>query len=73
MNVSAVDAGFILTAIGLFMFLWREKRKFGRVNVIGVEQFKSFSGKMVATATDELLRWASLGMLFVGLFILAFA
>lgn len=72
MNPSSIDIGIVLTAIGFFTFLWREKRKFSRTNGIGIEQFRSFSGKMVATAFDELLRWASLGLFFVGLFILAF-
>jgi len=65
--------GSILTATGIGLGLWKGKRKFNRTNANGVEQFRSFTGKLVATTFDDLLHWAALALLFVGLFILAFS
>lgn len=65
--------GTVLLVVGLALFLWREKRKYDRTNTAGVEQFRSFVGKLAGTSLDELLRWSSLGLLFVGLFIFAFS
>ena len=64
--------GFILTATGIGLGLWKGKRKFNRTNENGVEQFQSFTGNVVATTFDNFLHWAAIALLFVGLFILAF-
>ena len=73
MNSGAYALGITLTVIGLGLGLWNRKRKFDRTNSAGVEQFRSFGGKMVATTFDGLLYWIALALLFVGLFILAFS
>ena len=73
MNLSVEGYGVFLTIIGLALGLWKGKRKFDRTNEHGVEQFRSFGGKMVATTFDDLLSWVAIGSLFVGLFILAFS
>ena len=73
MHIDAFYYGFALTAIGVVLGLWKEKRKFDRTNSAGVEQFPSFGRKMVATTFDGLLYWSAIASLFVGLFILAFA
>jgi hypothetical protein len=65
--------GIVLTVVGISLGLWKAKRKFDRTNAHGVEQFRSFGGKMIATTFDDLLYWAAIASLFVGLFILAFS
>ena len=72
MHIGAFEYGVLLTAFGVALGLWKEKRKFDRTNSSGIEQFRSFGHKMVATTFDDLLYWVALGCLFVGLFILAF-
>ena len=73
MDSSVYALGFVLTVIGLGLGLWNRKRKFDRTNSSGVEQFRSYGGKVVATTFDGLLYWIALALLFVGLFILAFS
>lgn len=73
MNIDVYYYGIFLTVFGLGLGLWRKKRQFDRTNSAGVEQFKSFGRKMVATTFDDLLYWGAIASLFVGLFILAFA
>lgn len=71
MDLSVYDLGIVLTVIGIGLGLWKGKRKFDRTNSAGVEQFRSFGRKTVATAFDELLSWLSLAFLGVGLLIFA--
>jgi len=73
MPIDAMSLGFVLAIVGIGLFFWREKRKYDRTNTAGVEQFNSFVGKIAATSLDELLRWIAIGLLFVGLFMMAFA
>lgn len=73
MDSSVYALGFVLTVIGLGLGLWKAKRKLDRTNTAGVEQFRSFGGKVVATTFDGLLYWVAIALLFVGLLILAFA
>ena len=72
MHVDVFYYGILLTSIGLALGLWRQKRRFDRTNTAGVEQFRSFGRKMVATTLDGLLYWVAIASLFIGLFILAF-
>jgi hypothetical protein len=73
MDSGVYALGLVLTVIGLGLGLWNRKRKFDRTNRAGVEQFRSYAAKVVATTFDGLLYWIALALLFVGLFILAFA
>ena len=73
MNIGVFEYGMVLTAIGTGLVLWNQKRKFDRTNRYGVEQFRSFGRKVVATAFDEILSWVAIGSLVVGLFILTFS
>ncbi len=73
MHFSVYELGIVLTVIGVGLGLWKGKRKFDRTNTVGVEQFRSYGGKVVATKFDGFLYWIALALLFVGLFILAFA
>ncbi len=70
--VSVPVLGYALVILGPALFLWREKRKYGRTNSAGVEEFRSFGAKMGATAFDGLLSWLSMAFLGIGLLILAF-
>jgi len=72
MPIDAMSLGLVLAIAGTGLFLWREKRKYDRTNMAGVEQFRSFVGKLAATSIDELLRWSALALLIAGLFMLAF-
>ncbi len=73
MHLAVPDYGLLLTIIGIGLGLWKEKRKFDRTNAFGVEQFQSFSRKMVATTFDQLLTWSCLASFSIGLLILAFS
>lgn len=73
MSINVIDLGIILATTGIVLGLWKEKRKFNRVNAFGIEQFPSFTKKLIATMFDRLLYLVALVLLGVGLFILAFA
>lgn len=73
MDIDVSYYGIFLTIMGVVLGLWTKKRKFDRTNSAGVEQFKNFGRKMVATTFEGVLYWVAVALLFVGVFILAFA
>lgn len=50
-------------AIGAMLILWKNKRQFGRLNQLGIEQFTSYRHKVAATALDVVLFSAGIGLL----------
>lgn len=48
---------------GIMLILWKNKRQFGRLNQLGIEQFTSYRQKVAATALDVLLFSAGIGLL----------
>ena len=64
--------GIALLAIGFGLGLWRKRRKFYRTNAAGVEQFKSYSGKLKGTLLDGMLHVLSLFLLIMGAVTLGF-
>ncbi len=55
---------------GLFGF-WMRKRKFDRSNPSGIEQFPSYLRKLVAKFNDFLLGFFSVGLIGIGIVLLA--
>lgn len=62
--MSENDVLIVASAItGSGLLLWNNKRKFSRLNRIGVEQFKNFRQKIGATLLDTVLLGCGLGFL----------
>lgn len=55
MESSADFYGGFFILIGILLYLWRHKRVFDRTNSAGIEQFSSYSGKLVARFGDLVL------------------
>jgi hypothetical protein len=51
------------TIVGSICLFWQGKRKFKRLNQLGIEQFSSFSHKLRATIFDTLLLGCGGGLL----------
>jgi hypothetical protein len=64
--------GILLAIAGGFLGLKQRTRKFDRTNQFGIEQFSSFSGKLVSKLKDGLLALLSIFLLTFGVMILAF-
>ncbi len=65
MDYAADAFGGLIALVGFSLYLWRNKRIFVRTNTYGVQQYSSYSGKLVARLGDIVL-WivAVLGMTF---------
>lgn len=48
---------------GSACLIWRGKRRFRRLNQLGIEQFPSYSNKLWATALETLLLGGGYGLL----------
>ena len=59
-------AGGIAIAIGVLLYFFRNKRKFDRTNTAGIEQFKSYSGKLSARIGDIAILFAAMFSALVG-------
>ena len=58
--------GVAAVLLGIFLFLWRSKRRFDRTNAAGIEQFSSFGGKVAARSWDAILLVVALASLTGG-------
>ena len=62
--MSENDVLILASAIaGSILLLWNNKRKFSRLNRMGVERFKNFRQKIGATLLDTVLLGCGLGFL----------
>jgi len=50
--------GGISILVGILLCLWRDKRRFDRTSSAGIEQFRSYDGKVAAKLGDTSL-WLS--------------
>lgn len=64
--------GVAAVIIGIGLYLWRSKRKFDRTNKAGIEQFKGYSGKLLARLGDGILFVLALACVMGGVIGLAF-
>lgn len=48
--------GGVSILVGILLYLWRNKRRFDRTNSAGIEQFRSYDGKLAAKLGDTS-RW----------------
>ena len=49
--------------VGLLLIYWGKKRKFSRLNQLGIEQFSSYGQKIGAMTLDALLLGGGFGLL----------
>lgn len=62
--MSENDVLILASAIaGSILLLWNNKRKFSRLNRMGIERFKNFRQKIGATLLDAMLLGCGLGLL----------
>lgn len=67
------DAIWIACIIfGLLFFIKQRSRKFNRTNAFGVEQFSSYSEKVVSTTKDRFLFGSAVFLMVFGVMMLAF-
>ena len=60
----------VLAIVGIGLFFWRSKRRFARLNQLGIEQYSSFNQKIGAKIIDGILY--VIGFLFLGTAVFAF-
>ena len=53
----------VLTVIGIVFFAWKSKRRFDRMNQLGIEQYANYSQKIGAKILDGILY--SVGFVFL--------
>ena len=56
----------ILLFAGGFLAYWVKKRRFSRINQYGVEEFKSFGDKVVASSLEKAIWWVALLCILIG-------
>lgn len=62
--MSETDVLITVSAIfGCACLFWRGKRRFSRLNQLGVEQFSSYTNKILATSLEILLLGFGYGLL----------
>src|SRR5450755_1052963 len=72
MNVASDALGAILLVLALVLSVRAKKRRFDRLNELGVERFPSFGSKVRSKSTDYFLIWSSIGCGVAGSVLLAF-
>ena len=63
--------GGIAILTGILLYFLKNKRKFDRTNTAGIEQFKSYSGKLSARMGDIALWFAAMFCTLFGTFLIA--
>lgn len=53
----------LLVVVGIVFLFWKGKRRFGRLNQLGIERYESYSQKVGAKLLDGLLY--SIGFVFL--------
>lgn len=53
----------VLTVVGIVLVVWKSKRRFDRLNQLGIEQFANFSQKVGARVLDGILY--AIGLVFL--------
>ncbi len=53
----------VLTVVGIVLVAWKSKRRFDRVNQLGIEQYANYSQKIGAKILDGILY--SVGFVFL--------
>lgn len=62
--MAETDVYIVVSAtVGLILIIWKNKRQFNRLNQLGIEQFRSYGHKIIATAFDVMLFGTGIGLL----------
>lgn len=62
---------FLIT--GMLLMLWHGKRRFDRRNTNGVEQFRSYTGKVMTQLADGIILWTGLFLIAGGIGFVVFS
>lgn len=65
--------GVTALVVGTALYLWRNKRRFDRLNAAGIEQFNGYAGKLSARTGDGLLWVLAVSCIGTGVVVLAIA